>query len=312
VDQYPADRILVAEAAVFDPQRLAHYVRFDEMHQAFNFAFLEAPWDATQLRTVISDSLEAMAPVGAPVTWVLASHDSVRAVTRFGGGARGLARARAAALLMLALPGAVYLYQGEELGLDQVPVPDEQIRDPLWKRSGHSERGRDGCRVPLPWHGDCPPYGFSTPDQDAPLWFAQPDHWAPFTARAQSTDVASTLTLHRRALRIRREHPALGDGPLRWTESAAHNLAFTRGDALTCQINMGDHHVHLRDGTVLLASGPLHEGRLPPDTAVWLEQSSAPSPRHRQKPQANRSSTPRPPGVTEPTLCDNALALHSS
>ncbi|WP_037908366.1 glycoside hydrolase family 13 protein [Actinacidiphila yeochonensis] len=275
VDQYPGDRLLVAEAAVFDPERLARYVRRDEMHQAFNFAFLEARWGEPELRRVIDDSLDAMAPVGAPVTWVLASHDAVRTATRFGGGPRGLARARAAALLMLALPGAAYLYQGEELGLDQVEVADDEIRDPVWERSGHTERGRDGCRVPLPWSGSRPPYGFSPAGPDVPTWFTQPAHWGPLTAGAQSADARSTLALYREALRIRREHPASGEGPLPWADSPAGVLTFTRGDSLTCQANLGDRPVPLADGTVLLSSGPLADGALPPDTAVWLER-----PRH--------------------------------
>jgi alpha-glucosidase len=176
---------------------------------------------------------------------------------------------------MLALPGAVYLYQGEELGLDQVEVADDEIRDPLWERSGHTSRGRDGCRIPLPWTGTSPPYGFSPPGLTVPTWFTQPAHWTPLTAEAQSTRLDSTLALYQAALHIRRKHPDLGEGTLRWADSPADQLTFTRGDALTCRVNFGEHDLSLRDGTVLLSSGPLRQGKLPPDTAVWLER-----PRH--------------------------------
>jgi alpha-glucosidase len=278
LDEYPGDRVLVAEAAVFEPARLARYVRPDEMHQTFNFAFLEARWDEAELRAVIDASLAAMAPVGAPVTWVLASHDAVRPVTRFGGGALGLRRARAAALLMLALPGAVYLYQGEELGLDQAEVADDEIRDPVWVRSGRTDHGRDGCRVPLPWSGKHPPYGFSA--AGVPTWFSQPAHWGPLGVEAQTGDPDSTLELYRTALHVRKAHPALGAAtPMRWLTSAPGSLALTRGSTLTCQVNLGDGLIPLEAGTVLLASGPLPDGKLPPDTAVWLERPPAPTPR---------------------------------
>ncbi|MFD9371021.1 alpha-amylase family glycosyl hydrolase [Streptomyces sp. NPDC060020] len=135
LDSYEGDRIGVAEAWAPTSERLALYVRPDELHQAFNFRFLNCPWDPDAMRTVIDESLAATTSVGAPTTWVLSNHDVVRHVTRYGGGARGLARARAAALLMLALPGSAYLYQGEELGLPEVlDLPDESRRDPAFRR----------------------------------------------------------------------------------------------------------------------------------------------------------------------------------
>ncbi|PID52921.1 MAG: alpha-amylase, partial [Micrococcales bacterium] len=171
LDGYDGDRMLVAEAWV-DPPRLARYVRQDELHQAFNFGFLTARWDADTLRTVIRASLEANRAVGAPATWVLSSHDAVRHATRLAlppvpGGpvnpdgltaedprpdqATGLARARAATTLMLALPGSAYLYQGEELGLpDHTSIPPEYRQDPAFHRSNGEQTGRDGCRVPMP------------------------------------------------------------------------------------------------------------------------------------------------------------------
>ncbi len=268
----PAERLLVAEAAVFDPGRLARYVRPGEMNQTFNFGFLECGWDGAAIRSVIADSVAAMAAVGAPVTWVLSSHDAVRPVTRFGGGAVGERRARAAALLMLALPGAAYLYQGEELGLPQAWLPDEALRDPLWERSGRTERGRDGARVPLPWEGGAPPYGFSSAPPGA-CWFPQPDDWGPLTVAAQRDDPDSTLALYRRALRLRRELPPAGGPPALSGPPDGSVLSFPlRSASAACLVNFGPAPVPLPSGTrVLLASTALPgDGTVPADTTVWL------------------------------------------
>lgn len=174
LDSYPGERIGVAEAWAPSAGRLALYVRPDELHQAFNFQFLRCPWDAAAMRAVVDDSLAATASVGAPTTWVLSNHDVVRHVTRYGDGAAGLRRARAAALLMLALPGSVYLYQGEELGLPEVTdLPDELREDPSFFRGAGQDGLRDGCRVPIPWTGEGPSYGFGP----APGWLPQPTGW---------------------------------------------------------------------------------------------------------------------------------------
>ena len=128
-------------------------------------------WDAVALRDVVDVSINTMIGVGAPNTWVLSNHDVTRHVTRYGGGETGLRRARAAALLMLALPGCAYVYQGDELGLPEVTdLPDDVLADPIWTRSGHTLRGRDGCRVPIPWSGTVPPFGFGTGGS----WLPQP------------------------------------------------------------------------------------------------------------------------------------------
>ncbi|MEV6309046.1 glycoside hydrolase family 13 protein [Streptomyces sp. NPDC051840] len=265
----PEDRVMVAESAVFDPERLARYIRPDEMHQAFNFAFLEAPWDAPELRRVIDGSF---AVPGSAVTWLLSSHDAVRPVTRYG----SPARARAAALLMLALPGSAYLYQGEELGLPQALVPEDRILDPLWERSGRTERGRDGARVPLPWSGEAAPYGFTTAAPGV-TWLPQPDDWAPLTAAAQEQDPDSTLRLYRAALRLRRAHPAPDPAaPPSWLSApGAPHLALRRGD-LTCVVNLDGRPLPLDTlgltGRPVLSSGEPVTDLLPPDTAVWLTE----------------------------------------
>jgi len=175
-----------------DAQRFAAYLRPDEIHTAFNFSFLGAPWEAGALRSVIDETLEVHAPVGAPATWVLSNHDVPRHVTRYGRAdtsfsldyrqlgaptdlALGIRRARAATLLSLALPGSVYIYQGEELGLEEVEdIPDALRQDPMFFRTKGVNLGRDGCRVPLPWSGAASPFGFSPAGAGEEPWLPQP------------------------------------------------------------------------------------------------------------------------------------------
>ena len=196
LDSYPGERIGVAEAWAPTAERLAHYVRPDELHQAFNFHFVATPWNADRFRAVIDESLETAAMVGAPSTWVLSNHDVKRHVTRYGGGERGLRRARAAALLTMALPGSVYVYQGEELGLPEVlDLPEECLRDPQRLRAPGS--GRDGCRVPIPWTDGGPSFGFGA----GTSWLPMPEAWADLSVAAQERDPASTAG----RVRIRRE-----------------------------------------------------------------------------------------------------------
>jgi alpha-glucosidase len=264
LDSYPGERIAVAEAWVTPPSRLARYVVADELHQAFNFDFLEAPWSAPDLRRTIDGCLAAAESVGAPTTWVLSNHDTHRHVTRYG----SLARARAATLLMLALPGAAYLYQGEELGLPEVlDLPDEARQDPVFRRSGGADKGRDGCRVPIPWSGGTPPYGFSDTGK---AWLPSPASWAALSVEAETGDPASTLSLYRDALRLRR-WPAL-TGPLTWHDSGAEVLDFERGGGARCVVNFGGRPVPLPSGygDPVLLSGPLQDGQLPTDTAAWF------------------------------------------
>jgi alpha-glucosidase len=286
-DGYDGDRVFVSEAVVAGPERLARYVRPDELHTSFNFDYLRAAWDASALRAAIDGTLSALAPVGAPPTWVLSSHDETRHVTRFGRAtsgagtmgfdaasptdlALGLRRARAAALLTLALPGGAYLYQGEELGLPEVEdLPEDVLQDPTWERSGHTARGRDGCRVPLPWSGDRPPFGF-TADGVRP-WLPQPGSWRELTVAAQRDDPASTLSLYRSALRLRRTLPGLADDePLTWCDLGDGVLAFDRGGRFRCIVNLSHRPVPLAGrGEPVLTSASV-AADLPTDTAVWL------------------------------------------
>jgi alpha-glucosidase len=269
LDSYP-DRMAVGEVWVTDDERLARYVRPDELHLAFNFRLTEAKWDAADLREAIDHSVQAMAAVGAPTTWVLSNHDVVRHATRYAGGdpATGRRRARAAALVQLGLPGVAYLYYGDELALPNVDLPDEALQDPVWERSGHTERGRDGERVPLPWGGEKPPYDFTTASA---TWLPMPDDWSELTVESQLEDADSTLSLYRQALELRRDHPAFSGESLEWFSAPEGCLAFSRPGGLLCALNASDASVPMPPGEVLLASGPLAEdGLLPPDTAAWL------------------------------------------
>ena len=291
-DGYPEPRVLVGEVWLPDPERFARYLRPDELHTAFNFDFLACPWEPGPMRTSIESALAAHAPVDAPTTWVLSNHDVTRPVTRYGRTdtsfsfeskragtptdlGRGTRAARAAALLAMALPGSMYIYQGEELGLPEVEdIPAERRQDPMWLRSGGVDPGRDGCRIPLPWGGDRPPYAFSPEGADRP-WLDQPDDWGRLTVAAQSESATSMLALYRTGLRLRRAAPWSGDGAFRWIPSSESVLAFARGERFACIVNFGPDPVELPVGTdVLIASNELEGGELPRDTTVWLRQAN--------------------------------------
>ncbi|MGC5052544.1 glycoside hydrolase family 13 protein [Micromonospora sp. DT48] len=279
LDSYPGGRMAVAEAWAETPQRLARYIGPDELHQAFSFDFLDATWSADSFRKVIDTALAESTIVGAPTTWVLSNHDRQRHVTRYGDGEIGLRRARAAALLMLALPGCAYLYQGEELGLPEVlDLPDELRQDPAFLRTGES---RDGCRVPIPWSGELAPYGFGPAGSEL-SWLPAPATWRDLSVAAQTGTPGSTLELYRAALRIRGQHPALaGVGGITWLETGPGVLAFERRadeTVLTCVVNISDAPVAIDGyGTPLVASATLTERDgghlLPVDAAVWFERS---------------------------------------
>jgi alpha-glucosidase len=290
-DGYPDPKMFVAEAWVPTPERLARYVRPDHLHSAFNFDFLATPWRANLLRQSVDEALVALGEVSAQPTWVLSNHDVVRVVSRLGVSQPnqrqwhdveldpssrpdlrlGLQRARAAALLMLALPGGAYVYQGEELGLWEVlDIPDDALQDPIWERSGRTRRGRDGARVPMPWTEDGPSLGFGPPD-GAPPWLPQPADYAGVAVERQQGDPDSMLELYRRALRIRREHPGFASSSMRWLESPKGVLVFEREHGLVVVVNVEGSRIDLpAHREVLLASTPLDELRLPPNSAVWL------------------------------------------
>ncbi|GGO72513.1 alpha-glucosidase [Nocardioides deserti] len=265
LEEYDGDRMMVAEAWTQTPESMARFVRPDEMQQSFNFAWLLAPWSAKAFADVITGTLDAMAPVGASPTWVLSNHDVVRHTTRYGGGPVGLARAKAATLAMLALPGSSYLYEGEELGLEQVDVEPEFRQDPSWFRTG--EVGRDGCRVPVPWSGDAPPYGFG-PGSEQP-WLPQPLDWAPLAMAAQAGDPDSTLAFYRSALAARRTFATTAGDDVEVLASGSDDVLVFRRGPVTVVVNCGTETVALPDGELLLASAPVVDG-LPADATAWI------------------------------------------
>jgi alpha-glucosidase len=280
---FPGQRTAIGEVWYGNPEELRPYLDSGGLRQVFNFQLLLTRWDAAALREAIDATLTLTDGSRAP--WVLGSHDATRPVTRLAptttttagdgpGGepdlATGSRRARAAALLQLALPGSACIYQGEELGLPEVlDLPDEARADPTFRRTGGEVKGRDGCRVPLPWSGTEPPFGFSEPLSTP--WLPQPKDWGSCTAEVQNDDPESFLNLYRAALRLRRELPSLGAGRMEWAESAPSVLAFTRGGSFSFAANLGTEPVPLPSHReILLASGPLRDATLPADTAVWL------------------------------------------
>lgn len=288
-DSYEGSRVLVGEVWMPDADRFAAYLRPDEMHTAFNFDFMARPWDAADLRASIDLMLAVHAPVGAPSTWVLSNHDVTRPVTRYGRAdssfafakkrfgtpsdlALGTRRARAAALLTAALPGSLYIYQGDELGLPEVEdLPDGLRQDPMYFRSGGVDPGRDGCRVPMPWSGTRPPFGFSS--TGAVPWLPQPASWAEYTVDTQSHDPASMLTLYRAALRLRRQ--LLRQEQFAWLPGEPEVLAFTRGGGFVCIANLSGRLIDLPEhDEVLLSSTETTDGRLGTDSAAWLRTSN--------------------------------------
>jgi alpha-glucosidase len=289
-DRYQPPRTAVAEAWV-EAARRPRYASPTGLGQAFNFDLLQANWSADELRRIIVDNLRLAEESGASTTWVLSNHDVVRHPTRYSlpqgteaepqdgrqwlldGGrmsdldvALGSRRARAATLLVLALPGSAYLYQGEELGLHEVgDLPAQARQDPTYFRSSGSDLGRDGCRVPLPWtlHGSSYGFGANGSHLPQPAWFAG------YSVEAQAADPQSTLAFYRRALALRRTLQTTegltwitGDGP--------SVLAFDRPGGWTCVVNLGPAPVELPPGEVVLASTSLVGRQLPADSAAWV------------------------------------------
>jgi len=297
LDSYDGNRMAVAEAWVSPASRIALYLRPDELANSFNFDFLTSLWEINDLKKNIDLSLQAIQSVGAPASWVFNNHDVVRSVDRFALGLRpgagettfdrhgdaskldlsiGIRRARAGALLMLALPGGAYIYQGEELSLPEVrEIPEDRLEDPRWQMSNHTDKGRDGCRVPIPWDQDEKgAFGFSsksalTRNQS---WLPQPEWWGEYSVSRQDADSDSTLNLYRKALELRKTEAGLGDGEMEWVEIRNDVLAFKRPGNFACMVNFGE-DFELPKGEILLSSSPVINHKLPSDAAVWMRLS---------------------------------------
>jgi len=268
LNEYHPDRVLVGE--IFDPRRQSRYILPDQLNMAF--ALVRAPWSASLWkRSIDVDRVAPPGPVAEP-SWTQSNHDLVRHVTRLGGGTIGLARARAALLLLLGLPGQVFLYQGEELGLEEVNLPLDQRQDPSYVHSGGKEAGRDGCRVPLPWHQGRPNAGFS----NAAPWLPMPAGWDHFAVDAQAGSASSMLVFYQRVLALRRPLSSLLRNEMRWRPAPKGVLSYEHG-RLSVAVNFLPRPVEVPlRGRLLIASHPLathREGRLalPANSGAWVE-----------------------------------------
>ncbi|HZK04856.1 MAG TPA: glycoside hydrolase family 13 protein [Actinomycetaceae bacterium] len=339
LEEYEGDRALVAEAWVEPESQLAKYVRHDEMHQAFNFPFLTSEWNADRLREVIATSYAANDAVGAPTTWVMSNHDVIRHSSRLGMaytgkkqngiGAEdpqpdnelGLRRAKSATLLMFGLAGSVYIYQGEELGLpEHSRLPDELRQDPAFHRTDGEEKGRDGCRVPIPWEAEAPAFGFSP---DGASWLPQPAEWSSLAVDAQTGRDGSTLEFYRSALALRRQwdlglaeltwDPDFDDAPVIAFYSRAPGVGRPgagasdagrpdadrpgAGDSAAPEALRPEVRVLSTFGEtvpvpwgwdVAISSSPVKNGMIGTDTTVWLVPGSPPTPAANHSDQADR------------------------
>ena len=314
-NEYEPARIFVGEIWVGTPARLAAYLRPDEMHTGFNFPFLHANFRGDELRKVIDESLANDRAVGAPTTWVLENHDVPRVVNRYAFNDRGRNadpettgtrlenrihrtpltddterlgrdRARAGMLLMLSLPGSAYIYQGQELSLDEViEIPEFEREDPAWFRSEGLDGLRDGCRVPMPWKQHGTSFGFAP--EGARAWLTQPHRWAQLAVDVQESDPVSTLALTRKALRLRRDESCLGDGEMHWRddlELGTEVLVFERrgsnGSSMLVVTNTGADTVEVPNAGEVLASSclpivrtPANAIEVPANCTVWLRGS---------------------------------------
>jgi alpha-glucosidase len=296
-DAYQRDIPLIGEVWLPAPEAGA-YIRPGRLDQVFYFDLMLQPWDAAAFRATIEETLRSVPSGGGTPAWTLNNHDVHRSVSRYGlveaepiytndANARrsrprgrvdvalGARRARAAALLMLALPGSAYLFQGEELGLPEVlDLPDDARQDPIWVRSEGREHGRDGSRIPLPWAAAESSFGFS-PDGALPAWLPQPEWFADFAADNQQGDPHSTLALYRRAIAARRE--LFGDPGHEWLDTGRDDVLALRRAGSVCAVNFGTRPYDLPAswGGLVLASTPEASGPiLPPDTAAWLRIGS--------------------------------------
>ncbi|TCO59429.1 alpha-glucosidase [Actinocrispum wychmicini] len=288
-DEFPGPRGAVAEIWFNHPEEVLPYLTAQGLPQTFNFRLMRVPWAAGELRSVIDEARDMTRNSTGSMPWVLGNHDVTRLVSRLGVDqnlirvptdewrrgtahvdvALGTRRARAAALLLLALPGSAYIYQGDELGLpEHFDIPTARREDPTFHRNGGTAIGRDGCRIPMPWSGDAAPFGFT--HEPTRTWLPQPN-WSALTVETQSAKPDSMLNLYREALSLRHGHPALGDGDLEWLDQGDDVLVFRREPDFLFALNLRDETVSLPPGyRILLASGPVPDGSLPTDTAVWL------------------------------------------
>ena len=292
-DEYDPPRMAVAETWYPTNHRTYLYARPTELGQVFDFSLMKCAWDRDQFRSAIERSIQNHRHGGGGLTWVLSSHDAIRHPSRFAlpidvaaddwlltdgtspaiDPAVGKRRARAAALLMLALPGSPYLYQGEELGLLEVAdINIGILHDPTWVRTGGIRKGRDGCRVPLPWTREGSSFGFGTNGS----WLPQPASFGADSVEAQIGVAGSTLEMYKAALAIRRRLQ-VDDDDVQWVSDDDHGVVhFRRANGWECITNFDDRARALPNGVeafgdaLLISSQPTTPGAIPPDTTIWL------------------------------------------
>jgi alpha-glucosidase len=291
---HPGRHLVTISESYGTPEQTTSFLQGDEFHQNFAFELMLITWQAKPMRAAIAGSLDMLESVGGAPAWTLNNHDTQRIVTRLGrlnandpaawtGNnllyvdapidlELGRRRARAAITLTAALPGALYLYQGEEMGLaEYLDMPAEAREDPLFIRTKGEQIGRDGCRVPLPWTSDAnTSFGFSTVKVDP--WLPQPPDWGEHSVEREAADPSSMLAWYRTLL----AHRKLLSGKLKWVEiDLPECLAFER-DGVLVVANVGVDDVELpaelvAGRSVILATQPeTTPQHLPSDTCVWL------------------------------------------
>ncbi|MFK0239813.1 glycoside hydrolase family 13 protein [Microbacterium sp. NPDC090281] len=285
-ESYAEERVLIGEVWIPDNERFARYLAADEMHTAFNFDLMTRAWQAGEYRESITQMMDLHREIGAPCTWVLSNHDVTRPATRFGRTDTafsfetkqwgvdtdlelGRRRAHAAALLVAALPGSLYVYQGDELGLPEVEdLRTEELQDPMYFRTEGVSPGRDGCRVPLPWAGMHRPFGFSA-QQGTSTWLTQPEDWYAYAVERQEQDIHSTLSLYRAALTARRQIPGFRTGDFEWIDLGEEVIAFRRGRVISIT-NFGPSAIDPPAGLNVFLKSDTAAGRgIQPDTTAW-------------------------------------------
>lgn len=295
------DLVFVSEAYA-SIEELATYVGPTRFHTSFEFDLLLTNWEVDRMRTYIADAIDGLGSRHLPMTWTLNNHDTQRSVTRHGhidahlpssftgnnllhskalvDSELGARRARALIVMTAGLPGSLYLYYGEELGLPEVlDLPEWALQDPIWVRTNHAERGRDGCRMPFPWTTDpASNFGFSETQpgtHPAPAWLPLPVDWGTYAASAQLHDPTSFLSLHRSILAARASYnndPSPSN--FSWVPSDRSILAY-RNASMTVVANIGQTSIDLApligSGRIVLASRYGQDDRiLEPADAVWI------------------------------------------
>ena len=305
-NQYDPPRVAVAEANV-SAEALVKYASTEELGQSFNFELLEANFNAYDFKTIIDRAINSSKKNGSSTTWCLNNHDQMRPATKFGllptvdrvrwrnsNGTTspldvklGTQSAIAGSMLIMALPGCTYIYQGEELGLHEVTdIPEDQIQDPQYLRNLKVDKGRDGCRVPLPWTKTGSSFGFGAAGAHLP----QPKNFGDYSVEVESADPTSPLSIFRKALALRKE--LLAPEEITWHETGDSNvLHFSRPNGLNCITNFGRNYYNFdavlkSGGEVIHSSAPLAKAGvylvhgvettgndLPPATTVWVKVS---------------------------------------